>query len=166
MWKRRKRATHTRAHTYTQTHKGGNGVRHEEKALQHVTAVDVLTLSHGRSESYSPRTQCSSCIRICLPSRGHGAETGQRESSIWIPIGLSYFISAVLHGEQSLTRFNVWLTWSSCVVSQLQEMHVLMWLPVAERCCGRWFIMWQRLLFLLNIQSFTFFYSTTFIWQP
>ena len=33
-------------------------------------------LSHGLSESYSPRIQCSSCISVSLPSLGHGAEMG------------------------------------------------------------------------------------------
>lgn len=38
-----------------------------------MTVVDVLTRSHGLSESYSPQTRCSSCISVCRPSLGHGA---------------------------------------------------------------------------------------------
>lgn len=47
-----------------------------EKTLHHVTAVDVLAFSHALSKSYSHWAECSSCIRACQPSAGHGPEMG------------------------------------------------------------------------------------------
>lgn len=63
-------------HTTGSRARRGEREGEREGALHHVTAVDVLTLSHGLSESYSPRTQCSSCISVCLLSLEHGAEMG------------------------------------------------------------------------------------------
>lgn len=43
-------------------------------------------LSHGLSENYSPWTQCSSCISVCLPSLGYGAEMGPELSELHLDI--------------------------------------------------------------------------------
>lgn len=50
--------------------------QHGEKMLHRVTTVDVLAFSHALSKSYSHWTECSSCIRACQPSAGHGSKKG------------------------------------------------------------------------------------------
>lgn len=56
--------------------------QHGEKMLLHVTTVDVLAFSHALSKSYSHWTECSSCIRACQPSAGHGPKMGLEQTEL------------------------------------------------------------------------------------
>lgn len=115
----------------TGPHTTDRGIQRREKALHHVTTVDVPQLSHGLSESYSPWTQCSSCFGVCLLSVGHGVEKGLELRKLHLDTHRAFLlITTVLimflsHAAQFFTTLNLWLTWN--VLFQLDDVNIFIY---------------------------------------
>lgn len=62
--------------------------------LHHVTTVDVLAFSHALSKSYSHWIECSTCIRACQRSAGHGPKMGLEQTELHLDtVGCLFVIS-------------------------------------------------------------------------
>lgn len=142
MWKRQEKGHTQQAAT----------VRCGEKALHHVTAVDVLTLSHGLSESYSPWTQCSSCISVCLPSLGRGAEMGLKVRELHLDTHRAFLLY-----KQSTDN-----------VAKFDQFQLTGWLEVLLfRCsCRRWmFWYYSPALLIWCVATLVNLYAKPTPWQ-